>query len=222
MDEKKKNGNFSFLTIEDLKNPGRLPYTKRDFVQKGYPEFWGGANEVVRIFRELQNLMVEFLPKYKQVVPRTFEKLKDDKLYDVFLKYIQYRILYYFAEAVWKKTDQYCGDLLDENKSESAKLLLLHSMEVFDAYPIIDIVSDDEDGFKKMKEMIDNYDSQLDFGVIPSSSSHAYWTYKDILGTFHNGRLQSEQLWKDVLEAKEPTEANIGELLDDDRMIVIY
>ena len=88
MDNNHSEG-FSILTIDMLKNPNkRPPYTKREILQKEFPDFWGGAIELVRILRELQNLLVELLPEYKQVLPHALEKLEDKNYQNICLNYI--------------------------------------------------------------------------------------------------------------------------------------
>lgn len=209
---------FSFLTTDMLKNPNKRPaYTKREILQKEYPDFWGGANELVRILRELQNLLVELLPKYKQVLPKTFEKLEDKNYQNICLNYIKYRILYAFAEEVWKETEQQCSNIaMHPNANNSAKDALIHSFEVFNNYSLIDIVDDEEKGFDLMREMINTYEPHIDFNVLCG------WRYSDIIGIIQSKGLSDKQLWQDMLEDPDPKEASIGELLDDDKMIRIY
>lgn len=207
---------FSFLTIDMLNNPNkRPPYTKREILQKEYPDFWCGANELVRILRELQNLIVELLPQYKKVLPITFEKLEDENHQIICLNYIKYRILYAFAEAVWKKTEQHCTDIATKpNDNDPAKAALIHSFEVFDAYPLEDIVGTDKTGYETMNEMIEKFEPHFVFKVLSIGS----WDYHDITGVIQSYGLKSkqfEQLWKDALADSDPTKTSIGELLDD-------
>lgn len=206
---------FSFLTIDMLNNPNkRPPYTKREILQKEYPDFWGGANELVRILRELQNLIVNILPQHKQVLPKTFEKLEDHNYQNICLNYIKYRILYAFAEAVWKKTEQHCTDIATKpNDNDSAKTALIHSFEVFDAYPLEDIVGTDKTGYETMNEMIEKFEPHFVFKVLSIGS----WEYHDITAVIQSYGLKSkqfEQLWKDALVDPDPTKASVGELLD--------
>lgn len=206
---------FSFLTTDMLNNPNkRPPYTKREILQKEYPDLWAGANELVRILKELQNLIVELLPQYKKVLPITFENLEDKNYQIICLNYIKYRILYAFAEAVWKRTEQHCIDIAKKsNDYDSAKAALIHSFEVFDAYPLKDIVGNDKTGYETMNEMIEKLEPHFVFKVLSIGS----WEYHDITGTIHSYGLKSkqfEQLWKDALVDPDPTKASVGELLD--------
>ncbi len=206
---------FSFLTTDMLNNPNkRPPYTKREILQVEYPDFWGGANELVRILRELQNLIVNLLPQHKQVLPKTFEKLEDHNYQNICLNYIKYRILYAFAEAVWKKTEQHCTDIATKpNDNDPAKAALIHSFEVFDAYPLEDIVGTDKTGYETMNEMIEKFEPHFVFKVLSIGS----WDYHDITGVIQSYGLKSkqfEQLWKDALVDPDPTKASVGELLD--------
>ena len=222
MDNNHSEG-FSILTIDMLKNPNkRPPYTKREILQKEFPDFWGGANELVRILRELQNLLVELLPEYKQVLPHALEKLEDKNYQNICLNYIKYRILYAFAKEVWKETEQHCTVIATKpNDNDSAKEALIHSFEVFDAYPLIDIVGNDETGYKTMNEMIEKYDPHFDFTVLSTGS----WRYSDIIGIIQSHGLKSKQfvsLLNDAIADPDPTKASIGELLDDNEPMRFY
>ncbi len=222
MDNNHSEG-FSILTTDMLNNPNKRPaYIKMEILQKEYPDFWGGAYELVRILRELQNLLVELLPKYKQVLPKTFEELKDKNYQNICLNYIKYRILYAFAEEVWNLTEQHCTVIATKpNDNDSAKEALIHSFEVFDAYLLIDIVGNDETGYKTTNEMIEKYYPHFDFTVFSTGS----WRYSDIIGIIQSHGLKSEQferLWKDALTDPDPTKASIGELLDDNEPMRFY
>ncbi|MBR6892946.1 MAG: hypothetical protein IKN15_06895 [Bacteroidaceae bacterium] len=211
----------SCLTTDMLEAQKRMPYTKREILQKEYPAFWDGANELVRILRELQNLLVELLPLYKQKLSNT-ESLDDNNSQTIFLNYIKYRILYAFAETVWKKTEQHCTDIVTKpNDNDSAKAALIHALEVFDSYSLMDIVDNDENGYKTMNEMIEMYEPHLVFHVL----SLGRWEYHDIITIIQSCGLKSEQcerLWKDAIADPDPKEASIGEFRDDDEMIRIY
>lgn len=217
MNRNDNSENFSFLTIDMIEKHKKLPYTKKEILQQEYPEFWGGANELVRILRELQNMIVEMLPIYKPALPKTIDQLEDKDSQNIYLTYIKYRILYAFAESVWKRTEQYCQDIAENPiDNDSSKMSLLHSFEVFDEHPLINIVSDDEKGYDMMKEMIDKYDPHIFFGVLQR------WGYRDIVGVIQAYGLKHEQLWKDVCADPDPKEASIGELLDDNQTIRFY
>lgn len=195
----------------------KLPYTKREILQQEYPPFWGGANELVRILRELQNLLVKSLPMYKKGLPKAFEKIEDKRSQDFILNYIKFKVLYAFADVVWKQTDQHCQEIaINPDNRDSAKKAIIHSFEVFNDNPQIDILSNSEQGYDMMKGLIDKYDPLIDFGVIQK------WSYKDIVNNIQNYGFKYEQLWKDVLADPDPTEVSIGELLDDDQPMRFY
>ena len=201
-----------------LNGQKRMPYTKREILQQKYPPFGGGANELVRILRELQNLLVELMPLYRSGLPRLSSQLGNKKIQSVYLSYIKCRILYSFAEAVWKRTEHHCSDIATKPvDNDSAKEALIHSFEVFDEYSLIDIVKDEENGYTLMKEMIKKYECNLDFTVFLPG-----WRYTDIVGMIEYKGLQSEQLLKDVLAYQDPSETNIGQLLDDNKMERMY
>ena len=223
MNNNNNSEEFSFLTTDMLNNPNkRPPYTKREILQKEYPDFWAGANELVRILKELQNLIVELLPQYKKVLPITFENLEDNNYQIICLNYIKYRILYAFAEAVWKGTEQHCTDIAKKpNDNDSAKAALIHSFEVFADYLLKDIVANDEAGYNTMNEMIEKYEPNIYFKVLSIGS----WEYNDIKGVIQGYGLKSkqfEQLLKDAMTDQNPTKASIGELLDDNEPQRLY
>ena len=207
----------SFLTKDMLVSPNRIPYTKREIIQQEYPSYWDGANKLVQILRDLQNLLVELMALYRPGIPHLSAQLANSKIQSIYLSYIKCRILYAFAETVWKKTEKHCANLLQHDYSVLAKSALIHTFEVFDEYSLIDIVGDEENGYTLMKEMIDKYDCHLVFNVLLPS-----WTNTDIMAIIENKGLQDERLLTDVLANQDPTEANIGELLDDDEMVRIY
>ena len=111
MDNNNSKG-FSILTTDMLNDQKRIPYTKREILQQEYPSFWGRANELVRVLRELQNLLVELMPVYRSGLPRLSAQLENIKIQSFFLSYIKCRILYAFTETIWKKTEQLCANLL--------------------------------------------------------------------------------------------------------------
>ena len=223
MNNNNNSEEFSFLTTDMLNNPNkRPPYTKREILQKEYPDFWAGANELVRILKELQNLIVELLPQYKKVLPITFENLEDKNYQIICLNYIKCRILYAFAEAVWKRTEQHCIDIAKKsNDYDSAKAALIHSFEVFAEYPLIDIVGNEEAGYNTMNEMIEKYEPNIYFKVLSIGS----WEYNDIKGVIQGYGLKSkqfEQLLNDAMTDQNPTKASFGELLDDNEPQRLY
>ena len=215
MNNNNNSEEFSFLTTDMLNNPNkRPPYTKREILQKEYPDFWAGANELVRILKELQNLIVELLPQYKKVLPITFENLEDKNYQIICLNYIKCRILYAFAEAVWKRTEQHCIDIAKKSND-------YHSFEVFAEYPLIDIVGNEEAGYNTMNEMIEKYEPNIYFKVLSIGS----WEYNDIKGVIQGYGLKSkqfEQLLNDAMTDQNPTKASFGELLDDNEPQRLY
>ena len=209
------------MTKDMLNNLSKRPaYTKREILQKEYPDFLNGANHLVRILRELQNLLVELLPQYKQALSQAVEKLGVKNYQNICLNYIKYRILYAFAEKVWKMTEQYCTDIATKpDDNDSAKDALFRSFEVFDEYNLYDIVENDETGYNAMNEMIGKLNPI--FKVFSTGS----WEYHDITGIIKGYGLNSkkfEHLLNDAIADPDPTEASIGELLNDNEMERIY
>jgi len=216
MDNNNSKG-FSILTTDMLNDQKRIPYTKREILQQEYPSFWGRANELVRLLRELQNLLVELMPVYRSGLPRLSAQLENIKIQSFFLSYIKCRILYAFTETIWKKTEQLCANLLKPDYNASAQSALNHTFAIFHEYFLFDVVRDEENGYTLMKEMIKKYECNLDFNVFLPG-----WRYTDIVKMIEYKGLQDEQFLKDVLDNQDPREANIGELLDDDKMDRIY
>ena len=206
------------MTIDMLNGQKRMPYTNREILQQEYPFYWGGVNELVRILRELQNLLVELMPVYRSGSSRLSAQLDNKNIQSIFLSYIKCRILYAFAEAVWKRTVEHCLEIATKPVgNDSAKVALIYTFEVFDKYSLIDIVRYEENGYTLMKEMIEEYEHGFDFIVILPALK-----YTDIVAKIENNGLQDEQFLKFVLAYQDPREANIGKMFDDNEPQRMY
>ena len=219
----------SIMLIMDGK---RRPYTLKEIVELDYPDFWGGANECVRVAKELQNMMLEMLPVCKKYLPGNFDQLKEKRQTHPFLlDYIKLRSTYGLACALWELTDSNCRKLaqakldVDQDKIKEAQQRLIDVMSFFDSITkSLDYVSDAEKGFDRLKDMIDAHLPGMDFFVMKGVRGGT-WSYRDIVGTICSKGLLDESLCNSVIADEVPTESNIPGLMEreeDNEMVIMY
>lgn len=95
------------ITVDDIGK--KKPYTLKEIVEIELPEFWGGANESIRIANELQNLSIKLLTLYKSSLPGDFDQLKTNESFQlIFLNYLKMRSFYGLAYKIWEIVDDRC------------------------------------------------------------------------------------------------------------------
>lgn len=205
----------------------RLPYTLREIVELYYPEFWGGANECVRIARALQDLATDLMSLYGPHLPASLDLIKEQKQSQIiYSKFLTGICIYGLGKKLWEIADDNCRKLAqsanesDSETGETAKSALSDLMSFIDRFnkSIVEI-NDDENGFQALNNLIDSYTPDLDFPVMNQ------WSYRDVVGTIRGEGLFYERLWHSVVSYEIPKASNIPDLMegpDDNKMVRIY
>ncbi len=223
----KDNKSFGFLTTDRLESAKKPAYTLREIAAQEYPEFWNAANECVRIAKEFQNMSLEMLPLYAKHLPASFEELQNNEpSQGILLSYLKIRSIYGLAYRIWQIVDGQCrklakaGNENDQGSVENAKKELCDVMSMFENLSnSMDIVNDEENGFSRLEQLINDYRPRLDFPVLSN------WSYRDITGTIESQGLQYEGLWQAVKDDNVPSEPNITGLMEkdeDNEMVRVY
>lgn len=220
------------MTINNLGNGKRLPYTLKEIVELDYPDFWGGAKECIRIAKELQNMVLELLPVYRCRLPISLTHLKEQKQKQTaFLNYIKLRSIFGLAYAIWKLTDGNCRKLAqarldaDQDKIEDAMDRLVDVMSLVNYITkSFEQVSDEEKGYDRLHDLIDSYDPHMYFYVLRVAGKDT-WEYRNIWGTIQSVGFGHEELFNSVIADEAPKKPNVGGLMEnpeDDKMVIVY
>ena len=216
------------LTINDLNNGKRRPYTLKEIVELDYPDFWGCAKDCIRIAKELQNMMLELLPIYSQHLPSSFEQLKGHER--ALINYLKVRSIYGLAYAIWESIDTNCRKMaqakleFDLDQVEDAKLQLVNMMSLVENLTkSIDDVCDEQNGYDRLKDIIDSCDPTMNFFV--KRGTIGIWGYRDIDGTIQNQGYLVEEALSSLLFNDDPQEPNVGGLMErpeDGKTVIMY
>lgn len=206
------------LTINNLGK--RLPYTYKEIVEIDYPEIWDLAQRCFQITKTWQEMAVELMPLYK----------KRSSL----LNYLKTRSLYGFAYYIAKQVNRLCHELAscdneqDQDGVDNARIALADLFEAFGKVNVIDIVQDNIEGFHKLEQAVEGFGERTDFHVMDCCSNeglHTIWSFLDIVGTLKNGESSCDSLWEAVNNSSDPTETNIGGLMEseeDNKLVRLY
>ncbi|MBQ6306402.1 MAG: hypothetical protein IJK78_07540 [Bacteroidales bacterium] len=206
------------LTINDLGK--RLPYTYKEIVELDYPEIWDLAQRCLQITKTWQEMAVELMPLYKKR--------------PMLQNYLKVRSLYGFAYYIWKQVNclchelAYCKNNADMEGADDARIALADLFEAFGKVDVTDIAQDNNQGFHKLQQAVEGFDERTDFHVMDRYSNEGLqtkWSYLDIVGTLKNGESSCDSLWEAVNNSSDPTETNIGGLLEseeDNELVRMY
>ena len=229
MDKKNNSGGFSLLTIDMLENHKKLPYTYKEILQQKYPQFWGGANESVRILKEVQKFVLESLPDIRKIKSCSFEQLKEHKEIQLFfLNYLNLRSIYGLAYKIWNLIDSQCRNLAkaanaaDKEGVQIAQEALISEMSFVETLmKSFNLFADLENGFYKLGELVNDAPFKIDFLVLAEGS----WMYSDIMGIVNNQGVVNEDLWNSSVKDNDPTETNVIGLMEspeDEKTVRMY
>ena len=206
------------LIIDD--HGKRLPYTYKEIVEINYPKIWDVAQSCLQIAKTWQEMTVELMPM-----------LKRRSMLQNFLKVRSlYSFGYFIAEQVNRLCHElaFCDNKQDQDGVDRAKIALADLFEAFGQVDVIDIAQDNIGGFQKLEQAVEGFGERTDFHVMDCYSNegrHSTWSFLDITGTLKNGESSYDSLWEAVNNSTEPTEPNIGGLMEseeDDELIRIY
>ena len=205
------------LTINALGK--RKPYTYKDIVEIDHPEIWDLAQRSLQIAEVWQEMTVELMPLFKQ----------RSKLPNYLKVRSIYGFAYYIAEQVNRLCHQlaFCDDEHDQDGVDHAKIALADLFEAIAKVDAIDIAQDNIGGFQKLEQAVEGFGERTDFHVMDCYSNegrHSTWSFLDIVGTLKNDA-SYDSLWEAANNSPDPTEPNIGGLMEseeDDELIRIY
>jgi hypothetical protein len=197
----------------------RLPYTYKEIVELDYPKIWDLAQRCLQIAKTWQEMAVELMPLYKKR--------------PMLQNYLKIRSLYGFAYYIWKRVNclchelAYCKNNADRVGEDDAKIALADLFEAFGKVDVIDIAQDDNEGFHKLQQAVERFGIGTDFHVMDcynNEGRHSTWSFLDIVGTLKNDE-SGDSLWEAVNNASDPTETNIGGLMEseeDNKLVRLY
>lgn len=203
------------LTIDKIAK-GKVPYTRREDIEYGYPDFWNKANECVPILKDWQEKVLEILPQYKNRLPSCCKELKTNEQKLSLLNYIKLRSVYSMASSLMKTIDLLGHDLSDVTQKKDEEVICKRFQEFQNMYNHIigfrsEIITDDVAGFFRLYDAIVNkLGYRYDFSVIQIKINHAIWSYRDIIGHIRGNGLQYFELSRDAYECTDdPTMSDI-------------
>ena len=202
------------MTITKLTGRKKYVQTAKEIMENDYPELLEKANLIVKELIKAQNMVVAMLPACKKQLPQTFEELKEQQAQRVLSDYIRLRLLYEFAEELWKRIDNQCRELARKNKyedcyGEDIETKLRHTLDTVESFPFEESANDSVKGLQMFKERFIQGMYVAAFGCLE---------FHDIIEIIDNHGLQDKKLWNDALNDSYPTCSNIGELLPDNEM----
>ena len=198
-------------------------HTAKEIMERYYPDLWKKANSIVKELVKVQNMVVAMLPTCKKQLPKTFEELKEQQAQRILSDYIRLRLLFEFAEELWKLIDSQCRELARKNKYEDCygeidiETALRHTLDATFSFPFEEVADDSIAGFLRFTEIFlhDGFKQWL------GNTQFESWRC-DVMGGIRGHGLQCEWLWKYAIGDTIPTCSNIGELLPDNDMLRIY
>ena len=210
------------LTVNKDYNPA---YTERELVGERFPELLNSADEATSHLKDVQQIIAERLPRFKQQLPSSNEEFQQSEGQLNLQTYLLARSMYGFAHMIWATIDKQCDELavkINENDLDEHNDIveLKKVIKCAITIPFEEPLSDRITGFLRFCEIFNRFSSLVpgkDFSVIKRGG----WMFRDMIGTICNYGL-TQQMYDDAMHESDPTESNIGELLDSDEPMRIY
>ncbi len=193
-------------TAEKLK---KLPYTLKDIVEIDHPKIWDLAQKCLQITEAWQKMTLELMPLYKKR--------------STLVNYLKLRSLYGLACFIAERVNRLCHDLAvcaneqDQDGLDKAKTALVNLFEAFGKVDALDIAQDNTEGFHKLEQAVKDFGETTNFHVMDCFSKegrHSTWWFRDIVGILKKGESSYDSLWEAANNSPDPTEPNIGGLME--------
>ena len=104
----------------------------------------------------------------------------------------------------------------DASKERDAQESLQVTLKAVAEFPFDSIIEDINKGLHRINELKDKLKENLDFMVYEN------WSFRDIIGTIDIIGIKYQELWKSVLNSRDPEAPNLKKLLDDNTMVRVY
>ena len=203
-----------------------LKKTAKKVMETEFPGLWQQATATVEQLVELQEKLIEELKTSKNLLPQSFEELKEEEAQLRLMDYIRLRSLFAFAEGLSKLIDEQCRDVVERNiekdrdATDTAKRALKNTLEKASTFPYDEVGADRVNGFFRLNQLKESFKDRMDFLVfkIMDGKVARTWSFRDIAGTIVNQGL-SQSLWEDAVEDDVPVNTTIEGLLSDNEII---
>lgn len=196
-------------------------HTLKEIMEVDQQELWLQATECVKKMSEVQRCIVELLPECRKQLPESFKELNDVKAQSNLANHIRLRSLFALCEKIWEIIEDKCKALAecsgrDVSKERDVQESLLVTLTAVAEFPFDSIIEDINKGLHRINEQKDKFKENLDFMVYEN------WSFRDIIGTIDIIGITHQELWKSVLNSRDPEASNLKNLLDDNTMVRVY
>ena len=197
-------------------------YTRREFIQNKYSNELESIEQIFKVFVEIQNATIEMLSGLRGNLPVQADYFNPNKDYPLFLEYIYNLSLYSFVHKVSEILSRDCTSLADaineaDKDAEETALDKLHIMRsALCEIPFDNILDTQVNNMFTLERYADMCEKGLYFKVLNS------WWFRDILPCLDLDNRNFRSLYVDSINQEIPSASNIGNLVDDEEMQLIY
>lgn len=213
------NQNISIMALKIGKESKLAAYTLSQIMEREYSQLWNDSINANNKLVELQNGIITLLTLLKKQLQTSVGTATE---YEALNSHIHARSLYVFAKTISDLLNDRCEKLSRDSSDYTEKCeaedRLRQYIDLISKISIEELLQSNTNSLAKITSLIEEF-SIPDLLVV-YKTERGSWSFRDI-----EGQMQSEDkgtLLQDAIKDEDPSETNIKELLDSDKLSRLY